>query len=63
MDLESTNGTTLNGEKVDPARYIEIKVSLQEGPVACPEKRWRPTADCQLRIETSPYNKWWYVHL
>lgn len=26
MDLESTNGTALNGEKVEPARYIEIKV-------------------------------------
>lgn len=27
MDLESTNGTLLNGEPIEPARYIELKVS------------------------------------
>lgn len=26
MDLESTNGTWLNGQSVEPARYIELKV-------------------------------------
>ncbi|CAN0580578.1 unnamed protein product [Laminaria digitata] len=26
MDLESTNGSLLNGERVEPARYIELKV-------------------------------------
>jgi smad nuclear-interacting protein 1 len=25
MDLESTNGTTLNGEKVEGARYYELR--------------------------------------
>ena len=25
MDLESTNGTRLNGEKVEPAQYIELR--------------------------------------
>jgi smad nuclear-interacting protein 1 len=25
MDLESTNGTFLNGEKIEGARYIELK--------------------------------------
>ena len=25
MDLESTNGTTLNGELVEPAKYIELR--------------------------------------
>ena len=25
MDLESTNGTFLNGEKIDSARYYELK--------------------------------------
>ena len=25
IDLESTNGTTLNGEKLDPARYYELR--------------------------------------
>jgi smad nuclear-interacting protein 1 len=24
MDLESTNGTLLNGEKIEPARYYEL---------------------------------------
>ena len=24
MDLESTNGTFLNGEKIEPARYYEL---------------------------------------
>jgi hypothetical protein len=24
MDLESTNGTKLNGENIDPARYYEL---------------------------------------
>lgn len=24
MDLESTNGTYLNGEKIEPARYYEL---------------------------------------
>ena len=24
MDLESTNGTILNGKKIEPARYYEI---------------------------------------
>lgn len=27
MDLESTNGTLLNGEQIEPARYIEMKVT------------------------------------
>ena len=27
IDLESTNGTTLNGERVEAARYIELRVS------------------------------------
>jgi smad nuclear-interacting protein 1 len=25
MDLESTNGTFLNGIKIDPARYYQLK--------------------------------------
>ena len=25
MDLESTNGTTLNGEQVDGAKYVELR--------------------------------------
>ncbi len=25
IDLESTNGTQLNGKKIDPARYIELR--------------------------------------
>lgn len=25
MDLESTNGTILNGEKIEPARYYELR--------------------------------------
>ncbi|CAN0458556.1 unnamed protein product, partial [Discosporangium mesarthrocarpum] len=25
MDLESTNGTFINNERVEPARYIELK--------------------------------------
>jgi smad nuclear-interacting protein 1 len=25
IDLESTNGTKLNGEKIDPSRYLEIR--------------------------------------
>lgn len=25
MDLESTNGTFLNSEKIDPLRYYELK--------------------------------------
>ena len=25
MDLESTNGTQLNGKKIDSARYIELR--------------------------------------
>ncbi len=25
MDLESTNGTKLEGEKIDPARYYELR--------------------------------------
>ena len=25
MDLESTNGTTLNGSKIEPAKYIELR--------------------------------------
>lgn len=25
MDLESTNGTKLNGEKIEAARYYELK--------------------------------------
>lgn len=24
MDLESTNGTLLNGEKIEPSRYVEL---------------------------------------
>ncbi len=24
MDLESTNGTLINGEKIEPARYVEL---------------------------------------
>lgn len=31
MDLESTNGTLLNGERVEPARYIELKVRERGG--------------------------------
>ena len=32
MDLESTNGTLLNGERLESARYIELKV--REGVLA-----------------------------
>ena len=27
MDLESTNGTYLNGERIAPARYVELRES------------------------------------
>ena len=26
MDLESTNGTYLNGERIDSARYVELRL-------------------------------------
>ena len=29
MDLESTNGTMLNGTRLEPARYIELKVDIR----------------------------------
>jgi smad nuclear-interacting protein 1 len=27
MDLESANGTTLNGDRLAPARFVELKLS------------------------------------
>ena len=33
MDLESTNGTVLNGDKIEPAKYYELRTKDTPIPV------------------------------
>jgi len=35
IDLESTNGTQVNGETIPPARYYELKLNDSKSVMSC----------------------------